>query len=162
MKTSAISRDQALSLLQFAVLAPSSHNTQPWHFHLSAGTIDLYADRTRALAVNDPEDRELTISCGCALMNLRAVAAARSIAAAVDFMPEPDEPDLLARVRLAPSAAPAPEADLCEFIDRRRTWRMRFASRPVAQSAVAELAAAADAEGDLPPGPRRSIDAVVD
>ena len=38
--------------------------------------VDLLADRTRALPVNDPEDRELTISCGCALFNLRVAAAA--------------------------------------------------------------------------------------
>jgi hypothetical protein len=31
--------------------------------------IDVLADRTRALPVNDPEDRELTISCGCAVFN---------------------------------------------------------------------------------------------
>ena len=34
-------------------------------------TVELLADRTRALPVNDPQDRELTISCGCALFNLR-------------------------------------------------------------------------------------------
>jgi hypothetical protein len=34
-------------------------------------TVELYADRTQALAVVDPEDRALTISCGAALPNLR-------------------------------------------------------------------------------------------
>jgi hypothetical protein len=47
-----------------AVLAPSSHNTQPWVFRIGASEIDLFADRTRALPVNEPEDRELTIRCG--------------------------------------------------------------------------------------------------
>jgi hypothetical protein len=32
--------------------------------------IVMYADRTRALPVVDPEDRELTISCGAALSHL--------------------------------------------------------------------------------------------
>ena len=51
-------------LLNYAVLAPSGHNTQPWLFRLSGDKVELYADRTRGLAVVDPEDRALVISCG--------------------------------------------------------------------------------------------------
>ncbi len=50
--------------LAAAVAAPSAHNTQPWRFRLLRETLDLIADRTRALPANDPYDRELTISCG--------------------------------------------------------------------------------------------------
>lgn len=62
-------------MLARAIRAPSSHNTQPWLFDCRDERIDLLADRTRALPANDPEDRELTISCGCALMTLRVAAA---------------------------------------------------------------------------------------
>ena len=56
-----------------AVRAPSSHNTQPWLFRLVGDdALELYADRTRALPVVDPRDRELTISCGAALFHVRA------------------------------------------------------------------------------------------
>jgi hypothetical protein len=54
----------AESLVSAAVRAPSSHNTQPSWFRCAGETIELYADRSRALPVNDPFDRELTISCG--------------------------------------------------------------------------------------------------
>lgn len=60
-------REKAGSMIQRAVMAPSSHNTQPWIFRVSDWAIDLWADRTRCLPVNDPEDRELAISCGSAL-----------------------------------------------------------------------------------------------
>ena len=40
--------EQAKSLIRRAALAPSSHNTQPWVFRISAAAIQLYADRTRA------------------------------------------------------------------------------------------------------------------
>jgi nitroreductase len=34
--------------LRYAVLAPSSHNSQPWLFYLRNNTLELYADRRRA------------------------------------------------------------------------------------------------------------------
>ena len=61
-------------LARYAILAPSGHNTQPWLFRIRNGVLALRADRTRALPVVDPDDRELTISCGAALFNLRAAA----------------------------------------------------------------------------------------
>lgn len=81
------------SLVQRAVLAPSSHNTKPWRFRTSTSTIDLLADRTRALPVNDPFDRELTISCGAALMTLRAAIAASGQDARVWVLPDPGDGD---------------------------------------------------------------------
>ena len=36
-------------------------------FRLDGRTVDVLADRTRALPVGDPHDRQLIISCGCAL-----------------------------------------------------------------------------------------------
>lgn len=41
---------QLARLLEHAVLAPSSRNTQPWVFGLDGDGLALYADRTRALA----------------------------------------------------------------------------------------------------------------
>jgi len=43
-------RDDAITLVGRAVLAPSSHNTQPWRFRVSDAVIDLFADRARALS----------------------------------------------------------------------------------------------------------------
>ena len=51
-------RDQARSLLRYAILAPSGHNTQPWLFRLTGAGVEVRADRRRALPVVDPHDRE--------------------------------------------------------------------------------------------------------
>jgi nitroreductase len=61
---------KAKFLLRWALLAPSSHNSQPWLFHVREGTIRIYADADRWLRVCDPEQRELHLSLGCALENL--------------------------------------------------------------------------------------------
>src|ERR687891_523520 len=46
-------------LLRYAILAPSGHNTQPWLFKIVGNnTIEIYADRSRALPLVDPDDRE--------------------------------------------------------------------------------------------------------
>src|SRR5262245_22624653 len=138
-------KERARSMIGRAVLAPSSHNTQPWFFRLSRpAIIDLCADRIRALPVNDPEDRELAISCGCALMNLRVAAASDGLGVNVQLFPEPGEPDLLARVSLfEQSNASSEEAQLSEFIEHRRTYRKRFEPREVSSSAVDQLIEAA-------------------
>ena len=95
--------DKISFILKYAILAPSSHNTQPWLFRiLEDKTVELYADRTRALPVVDPEDREMIISCGAALEHLRLTANHFGLANITDLLP-PDKnsnPDLLAKVEL--------------------------------------------------------------
>lgn len=139
---------QAHSMIQQAVWAPSSHNTQPWSFRISDRTIDLWADRTRALPVNDPADRELAISCGCALMNLRVAAAGEGLATEVQLLPATGEPDWLARASFRDGRdAATREAALATYIRGRRTYRKPFEPRAVDAEALGELMQAASDEG---------------
>ncbi|KMQ75095.1 Acg family FMN-binding oxidoreductase [Marinobacter subterrani] len=143
-----ISSDDLAAILESAVLAPSSHNTQPWRFEVSESGVSLFADRLRALPVNDPDDRELTISCGCALFNLRIAAAHAGFAASCELLPSPEEEDLLARVSFKRfTGSEDHEAELFQAIARRRTYRKRFEPKPVPASVLDALAEAAEAEG---------------
>jgi len=135
------------ALIQTATLAPSSHNTQPWLFRLKESRVELLADRTCALPVNDPDDRELTLSCGCALYNLRVAAAAAGWQTTVEPFPDAADADLLARVRLQPAAATRAEAALHDAMAARRTYRERFADTPVDPIAAQALVNAAQVEG---------------
>jgi nitroreductase len=128
------------ALVEAAVLVPWSHNTQPWWFRVGAQTVELHADRTRALSVNDPFDRELTISCGTALMNLLVAAWARGLDSDVAVLPDPDDADLLARVVVRPGTEPA-DQQLAAAIPARHTHRDRFAEGPAAQTLTAMAAA---------------------
>jgi nitroreductase len=140
--------EKAKSLIARAVLAPSSHNTQPWAFRVLESAIELYADRTRALPVNDTDDRELTISCGCALLNLRLAAAADGWDASIQLLPDPDDVDLLARLRFTSAATPNNvDAELASMMEHRRTYRKKFDERPVSDEIVDELVEAAVLEG---------------
>ena len=138
---------QPQALVQAATLAPSSHNTQPWLFRFEGPVIELLADRTRALPVNDPDDRELTISCGSALFNLRVAAAAAGLDAKVVLLPGAADMDLMARVHLATSAAGQPDAELSAAMAERRTTRERFAPTAVDPKALRSLVDAVQNEG---------------
>src|SRR5215213_12037174 len=94
------SEEKLRFMLNYAVLAPSGHNTQPWLFSVSDGEVELRADRTRGLPVVDPEDRALVISCGAALFYLRAALRHFGYAGEVETFPDPEDPDLLARISL--------------------------------------------------------------
>ncbi len=142
------SAERVRSLLKYAVLAPSSHNTQPWRFKITDNTVSLYADRTRALPANDPDDRELTISCGCALMNLRVAAAYEGLSVTYEITPGRDDEDLLAVISFRKAdTSNLPEADLFSSIEGRRTYRKRFESRDVPTEILDALSERAVEEG---------------
>jgi nitroreductase len=133
--------------LRFAVLAPSSHNSQPWQFRMAGDALELLADRARALPVVDPDDRELTISCGAVLKFLRVTLAHFGEGVKVTVLPDPGEPDLLARVELTGPIVPAPlDHLLFSAIPRRRTNRLPFNLEPIPEVVLGRARARAEAE----------------
>jgi nitroreductase len=127
-------------VVELAQRAPSVHNTQPWRWRAAHGHLDLHADRTRQLAVGDPDGRDLVISCGAVLHHARVVAGALGCASKVSHFPDPGQPDLLARVELFRDRPP-PDADKrLEAVDRRCTDRRRFTSWPVPDDHLTHLA----------------------
>ncbi len=118
--------------LLVALLAPSSHNTQPWRLRLRGAVVDVLADRSRRLVVVDPRDRELVMSCGALVGHLVLALANLGFEAAVALLPDPSQPDLLATVTVGRArAADADERVLFDQITRRHTNRRRFELRPV-------------------------------
>src|SRR5215218_1282576 len=97
--------DQAERVVAVAVRAPSLHNSQPWMFTLRAGALELRADLSRHLRGTDPDGRQMLISCGAALFGARLGVRALGYLPDVDLLPDPSEPDLVARVRLRATAA---------------------------------------------------------
>jgi nitroreductase len=141
-------RERLEFLLGFAVLAPSSHNTQPWQFAIDRRGIELFADRSRRLPVIDPHDRQLLMGCGAALYNLRLALLRFGARPEVELAPSTADPELVARLRPGAMAEPALHAiDLFDAIPHRHTNRQPFESRPVSAEVAESLASAADSEG---------------
>ncbi len=133
-------------LIASAILAPSSHNTQPWKFVVRDGGIDMFADRTRAMTQNDPAHRELVMSCGCALYNLRVAAAWMGLETRIDCAKDWRDDGWLARATFEQAQSRSAEADLCTAIYARHTYRKQFAATPVSDAVVDALVAAAHEE----------------
>lgn len=58
------------TIIEYAAMAPSAHNTQPWKFKVQGHFIKLIPDYSKVLPVSDADHHELFISLGCALENL--------------------------------------------------------------------------------------------
>jgi nitroreductase len=137
-----------LECLGAAVLAPSLLNTQPWRFHVQAGGVDVFADLSRRLEAVDPRGREMVLSVGAAIFNLRVAMLAHGRQPLVAALPQPEQEDLLARVTLGPPVQPDQTVRaLDQAISRRRTSRQPFADVSIPAEVLADLAAAAQVEG---------------
>ncbi|QDT96490.1 Acg family FMN-binding oxidoreductase [Gimesia aquarii] len=95
-------------LIRYAILAPSSHNTEPWLYRIHDDQIDLFYDESRWLKVADSDQRELHISVGCALENLLIAAEHFGLEHQVSFLPGNDEPSLCANVTFREQEKRAP------------------------------------------------------
>ena len=137
--------EQIQFLLNYAVLAPSRHNVQPWLFKVEGNTVELYADRHRALPVADPDNREMIMSCGAALANFLIAARHFGFATIVDEL-EPRY--MLARVGLEKGGiATEEEQKLFRAIVQRRTNRQLFSGRVVPVSLLSAFEGIAGREG---------------
>lgn len=144
--------EQLLFCLHYAVLAPSSHNTQPWRFHIEKDVVWIYADHSRALTNIDPAGRELVISCGAALLNLRLALQHFGYGAEIEWPSDREHemnPDLLARVHrgLLQPALQQEDDRLFRPIPRRHTNRQAFRDEPLPAGLLPGLAGSAAQEG---------------
>jgi hypothetical protein len=111
--------------------------------------LDVYADRSRQLAVLDPTGRQLNLSVGCAVLNARVSMAASGAGTTVELLPDPRQQNLLATIRIDGAVADQELAALDPVIGLRQTNRRRFASGEVPPEVVTALMAAAGHEAAI-------------
>ncbi|MET8764980.1 nitroreductase family protein [Lentzea sp. NPDC004782] len=127
-----LTTEQVERVLTSASLAPSVHNTQPWRFKIAPDRIELHPDTSRALSATDPETRELRLSCGAALYNLRLALQSTGVRPLVTMLPGKDAPGALAVVRRGGTIKIDDEGRrLLGAVPHRRTNRRPFLDAPV-------------------------------
>jgi hypothetical protein len=124
-------------LAGYGTLAPSSHNSQPWRFQVTADGITVLADRSRALPVVDPHDRELAISCGAAVGFIEHAAPRFGLVPEVVVGDGGSNQDVIARLSFE-RGEPASGGDIAYFdaITRHRTTRSPFGKTVVSPHVI--------------------------
>jgi hypothetical protein len=147
-------------LRRVADMAPSILNTKPWSlFAAGDDRVELRADWGQRLETIDPRHRELVISCGAALFNIRmairvtghdvAWSLVPGMQRGADACPHCGAPGLLASVEIARRplyGATDEEQRLYQVIPLRHTVRQPF-SRGIRPGVTVELEQAARGEG---------------
>ncbi|HLM59508.1 MAG TPA: nitroreductase family protein, partial [Pyrinomonadaceae bacterium] len=118
-------------LIQYALLAPSSHNTQPWLFKIqNENAIEIYSDQTRWLKIADRDQREMHISIGCTLENLLVAARHFGFETKANYFPQSENKNLIAVILLRQSEQPIKD-ELFPFLTSRSTFHGTFLDKPI-------------------------------
>ena len=156
--------DSVYRLLEPVQRAPSVHNTQPWYFRIAAeDRIDICArfgdgadaaftmNQNGRLAISPALRRELIISCGAALYNLRLAIRVTGHDLVVWLLPRDASPLVLASVEIVTGRTKRPtatEQELYEAIPRRHTNRWPYDDRhPVPPPILVAMQNAAATDG---------------
>lgn len=127
-------RDAKLrEITRYASLAASSHNTQPWKFHIEQNRITVFPDVARATPVVDPNNHHLFVSLGCAVENLVIAAKAHGLEAKVDA----SNPQTGIVVALEPCKVK--RSALFEAIPKRQCTRNLYDGQPLDPKVMRQL-----------------------
>lgn len=128
---------QFIEFVEYALKAPSGHNTQPWRFRLTSKSIDIYPDFSRSLSVVDGNNRELYISLGTATENLCIAARHFGYKDSVSFLADING-EYYVHVELE-KADKTYSDSLFEQIIKRQTNRRIYTNRPLTKDTLKVL-----------------------
>jgi len=128
-------------VLDFARLAPSSHNTQPWLFSIKGRSVEIWGNKKRVLPASDSNHRQFFISLGCTLENI--IVAADYCGFEYDFKIFPDDKEnfLVAKIEfknLAPQVRPEKESSI-HAIQARHANRSPYLAKSVPPQFINEI-----------------------
>ncbi len=134
-------------VVRAGIRAPSVLNSQPWAVVDDGDSLQVRADPARRVADVDPEGREMFVSVGAFLLNLRVAAEHEGLDAEVRLFPDPDDPWFVARLTLGPALSrTSHDPDLYPAIELRRSLRGTGSERAVDPDVLPVLRRAVRAE----------------
>jgi hypothetical protein len=137
--------DQIVVVAEFASLAPSVHNTQPWRFVAAPHALEIHIDPQRQLNFLDPDGRQMYLSCGVAAEFARLAVRFLGLACTVRLLPDPSHETLVAKLIIGfHEPITLSEQRLIEAIPRRYTDRGPYTDEPVSRLALQRMREAAN------------------
>jgi len=134
-----------VSIISYAVKAPSGHNTQPWKFIISKNQIQIHPDFSRALLLSDPDHHILYIGLGCALENLIIAAKEFGYKSRV-VLSKNDIAKFILKIYLQ-KCDYIQKDELFQWIEKRQTNRRLYSSRKIPTSHLEQLKRSAAMKG---------------
>ncbi|NVN91244.1 MAG: Tat pathway signal protein [Desulfuromonadales bacterium] len=121
-------------LVRYATLAPSSHNTQCWKFHIEEQAISVLPDLARQCPAVDPDDHHLFVSLGCATENLIQAARANGLKGEARF-----NATAAGGIKINLEPARADVSPLFQAIPERQCTRAEFDGKPLSTGELSLL-----------------------
>lgn len=127
-------------LLALAVRAPSTHNSQPWLFHIDGKEISIFRDNSRLLPEADKDGRDILISIGACLEHLLIAARYYGMLESVTIGDLDDNKAPVAIVALHESTNTDQSlAPLVAAIEKRFNARGPFLQKEISEKILATL-----------------------
>lgn len=145
-----VRRDRLHRLSRYASVArfaPSKHNSQPWRFALAADGLQVWADRARRTGVTDPDERELLLACGAAVLAAQLAAEADGVRLGARLWPDGGDGPVAVLEELGTTAVTVAARRRLVALLRRRTDRGPLDASRLPPQAPARLEAAAAQHG---------------
>ncbi len=113
-------------LLKYAVLAPSSHNIQPWMFKINSNAVEIFLNKNRLLIHSDAQNRQAIISIGCAVANLCLAAKAHGLTTIIKYTLENSESLVTININGHPSELSSENLRFLNIITERQNNRSKY------------------------------------
>jgi hypothetical protein len=134
-------------LLDYARLAPSAHNSQPWQFIVNGDTVSIAVAADRLLGPGDPTGRETWIGFGICLEAVLQAAKGLGLAAEVLTLQTSSLSDTIASIKITPGEAEK-QPEILAALKKRHTYREKMLPTEIPGSLVESCKnAVSDLEG---------------
>lgn len=127
--------------LSYGILAPSTHNSQPWRFEVKKDYCDIYNDSSIQIIEGDPQKNYLYITMGCLIENILIAASYFRIFKDVEYYGK-GRNGLLARVYFEKNSkkdGSRLDKSLLDAIPRRINARGIFQSKKINKNIMSDL-----------------------
>jgi nitroreductase len=127
-------------VLEYARLAPSVHNAQPWKFTIDNNTISLVCEPARMLVDSDPTGRESWISFGICLEAIMQAAKGLGLKATIVHQQTASFDKPIASVKIAAGGTEHP--DILAALKNRYTYREKMVPAAIPKDLIEHCEAA--------------------
>jgi len=139
--------EQIKFLLNFALLAPSGHNSQPWELKLKDNTILIFKNQKRFLIEHDAQGRQCYISIGCLIENLIIAADYFGFETKINYFSSNQQDRLVANITLTKNLLETKNPQhLINYITRRVSDKNKYSGVEPQSQIIEDLSKGAPPE----------------